>query len=602
MINVEPIPIVLTLPIDEVSVVAMQPYLDLQTDEPFKIRKNLINDQLNAIRKTLALAQNSFNNRSAHFTIFPEYSVPGLEGLEIIDRVISSANWSNGSVILAGTHGLTKDEFQEICERFHVTISNENNPSKIPDEKWINSCFMWIKENNGKVKRFIQLKIRPAGPEKNVTCNDMFRGSSIYVFNCNYINHHPMSFVTLICSDWVISLNSVTVQDEMLEMLQKQNDNVPLQLDWVFVIQNNYNPMHALFLNNTVHFLTDRNNFPLVQRDQTVLFHSNTAVSIKPSRTGNGAFSSCVFSPFAQLDLDSCRPTICMQPEILRGSRILADGRCKDIVFREMGQCIHRFKIKVPRFIQPNAAEKTFPILDAEVHAIQESTDPRISGKSIPASVKWLNDSLDETNSLAEKLLTDCSLFDDANALHPTIISNMRLIDDGIKIKNQINWARCYKRDEITNQDPPRCNNPDLWNYPDPIEKHALEHIVHTLTNIGLVFDLEMDKANFHGAFNVGNNIIQIISIQGTSSSDCRFHYDNNIPKETIDPVLVVISDRTDYKPTPREYKKYYEAGPDSGEKFLDYHTLVMFSRDADNVQNLKEKLDGYLPSDRRII
>ena len=114
MVNVEQITIDLTLPTDEVSVVAMQPYLELQLDEPFKLRENLVEDQLSAIRKTLALAQNSFNDRSAHFTIFPEYSILGLQGIEIINQEISSTNWSNGSVILAGTHGLTKDEFQEI--------------------------------------------------------------------------------------------------------------------------------------------------------------------------------------------------------------------------------------------------------------------------------------------------------------------------------------------------------------------------------------------------------------------------------------------------------------------------------------------------------
>ncbi len=189
MINVEQIKIDLTLPTDEVSVVAMQPYLELQQDEPFKLRKNLVPDQLNAVRKTLALAQNSFNNRSAYFTIFPEYSIPGLQGIEIIDQEISSANWSNGSVILAGVHGLTKNEFKVICEKFDVTISNENNPKKVPDERWINSCFMWVKENNGTVKRFIQLKIRPAWLESKVPCNELYNGSTIYVFNCNYSNN-----------------------------------------------------------------------------------------------------------------------------------------------------------------------------------------------------------------------------------------------------------------------------------------------------------------------------------------------------------------------------------------------------------------------------
>lgn len=162
MVNVEQITIYLTLPTDEISIVAMQPYLELQPDEPFKLRENFVDDQLNGIRNTLALAQNSFNDRTAHFTIFPEYSIPGLQGIEIINQEISSANWDNGSVILAGIHDLTKEEYQEIRERFDVNVTDENNPETVPDDKWVNTCFMWVKEDDGAVSRFMQLKIRPA--------------------------------------------------------------------------------------------------------------------------------------------------------------------------------------------------------------------------------------------------------------------------------------------------------------------------------------------------------------------------------------------------------------------------------------------------------
>jgi hypothetical protein len=193
MVNVEQITIDLTLPPDAVSVVAMQPYLELQPDEPFKLRQNLINDQLDALCKTLDLAKVSYNDRSAHFTIFPEYSIPGIQGIELIENEITSEDWTNGSVILAGIHGLTKQEFLVIFDRFSVNVTNENHPRIVPYDRWVNTCFgwvntclMWIKEDNGEVRRFIQLKIRPAWQESNVSCNDIFCGSTIYVFNCRF--------------------------------------------------------------------------------------------------------------------------------------------------------------------------------------------------------------------------------------------------------------------------------------------------------------------------------------------------------------------------------------------------------------------------------
>jgi len=606
MVNVEQITIDLTLPTNEVSVVAMQPYLELQPDEPFKLRENLVDDQLNAVRKTLALAQNSFNDRSAHFTIFPEYSVPGLEGIEIIDQEISSANWSNGSVILAGIHGLTKTEFHEICGRLNATLSNENNPIIVPDEKWINSCFMWVKENNGVVRRFIQLKIRPSWPESTVSCNDMFCGSTIYVFNCRFSHNVivPCRFTTFICFDWVAANNGSTVRDEMLRNLQNQLGN-EISLHWIFVIQHNNSPNHTTFLNSTVQYITDpENNYPLVRRNEAVVLHFNTAANDKPLKLSNtirGAFTACVIAPTNKLDCNDCRPSVCMQPNYFRGSNILKDAQCKDIVFREIGECIHHFKLRVPRFLVSGAANRTLPISDAEVHSVKDIDDPRLSGKSIPASLKWFNDSLDEINSLAQTSLSSCPLFHAAEAQHKSVTSKMRLTE-GKKIEKQINWAACFKEGGVEIRTKEQRKNPDLWDFHKQIETNAFKHFIHTLTNLAIVYDLEIVKANFHGALVFDDKFIQVIAIKGENYSDCRFHYDNNVTKEGIDPVLVVFSDRNNHTPTKEEYSKYYETDIDSGEKFIDYNTIVTYSRDVDNVQNLKVQLDGHLPSDRKII
>jgi len=604
MVNVKQIPINLTLPMDEVSVVEMQPYLELQPDESFKIRENLIDDQLNAIQKTLALAQNSFNDRSAHFTIFPEYSVPGLKGLEIIDQKVSSENWSKGSVILAGVHGLTKDEYGQICETFKVTVSDENKPENIPKERWINCCFIWIKQDNGEIKKWLQLKIRPSWPENNVPCNDMFCGSTIYVFKYIYSNNFISYFTNLICFDWVTSINGSTVGDEILNSLNNQSNQNTIHLDLVFVIQHNDSPNHTAFLSNTSQFLNNPIQYPFVDRKDTVIFHVNTAVSDKPSKKGNGAFSACVFSSRAPLDLNGCRPTFCMQPEILRGSRILKDEQCKDVIFREMGQCIHRFKIRISRFLGSGPANRTHPISDAEVHALTVADDPRLSGKAIPASLKWFNDSLDGINSLASISLQDCPLHRVAEEKHAIIVNEMRLIEDGIKISKKINWAACFKAGEIVERDNDRCKNPDMWDYPVPLETYALEHTVYSLTNLGLAYTLDIKESSLHGTLTSDDLLVQVITIKGNSFSDCCIHFNEHVSKSANinDPILVVARDKGNHKATEQEFSKYYEPNTDTGLKYLDYQTLVNLSRNDDDVQNLKEKIDEYLPSDRKII
>lgn len=604
MVNVEQITIDLTLPTDEVSVVAMQPYLELQPDEPFKLRENLVDDQLSAIRNTLALAQNSLAGRSVHFTIFPEYSVPGLEGLEIIDQNISSENWSNGSVILAGVHGLTKDEYNQICKKFNVTVSDENKPENIPKERWINCCFIWIKQDDGKIKRWVQLKIRPAWPENNVTCNDMFCGSTIYVFKHVYSNNVISYFTNLICFDWVTSINGSTVCGEILNSLTNQSNQNIINLDLVFVIQHNNSPNHTTFLRNTSQFLNNPSQYPFVDRKDSVVFHINTAVSDKPSKKGNGAFSACVFPSRSPLDFTGCRPTFCMQPEILRGSNILKEDQCKDVIFREMGQCIHRYKFRVSRFLDSGPANRTHPISEAEVHAANNENDPRLSGKTIAASLKWINDVLDGINSLASISLESCSLQEVAEVKHKIVVNEMRLIEDGIKISKKINWAACFKAGGIVERDEDRCKNPDLWDYPVSLETFALEHTVHSLTNLGLAYTLDIKESSLHGTLTADDTLVQVVAIRGESFSDCRTHFNEHVSNSINinDPTLVVVRDKDNLTATEQEFSKYYEPNTDTGLKYLDYQTLVNLSRNAHDVRNLKEKIDEYLPSDKRII
>src|SRR4030042_3215048 len=104
-----------------------------------------------------------------------------------------------------------------------------------------------------------------------------------------------------------------TACDNVLDELNKQSNNLPIPVHWVFVIQHNNAPNHCSFLNSTYRFLTNREDFPFVARRDAVVLHANTAISKRPSRGGEGAFSACIFSPYTQFVCNVCRPTVCMQ-------------------------------------------------------------------------------------------------------------------------------------------------------------------------------------------------------------------------------------------------------------------------------------------------
>lgn len=542
------------------------------------------------------MAQSGFGGSFANFTLFPEYSIPGIAGAAVIEERVASGGWPNGSVIIAGVDGLTKAEYEDLTTQLNINVSPTNAPNSVPEGQWVNCCLVWVKDQDGHVRRWAQPKIRPAWTEMNVSYHDMFHGSTVYVFECQYTpSGYPCRFVTFVCFDWVASVANTTVCDKLLEQLNARWNGSPSPLHWVFVIQRNEKPNHSSFLSYTQKFLTEVGRYPFVERREAVVLHVNTAATPYPSRNGPGGFSACVFSPIAQFNCTGCRPTVCMQPLTLRGSDILHRARCKDVVFREMGECIHLFKVRVPRFVTPDATDKTYPLTNAQVYSTSEVTDPRLCGGSVPAVVKWLNDSLDCVTSLATTALAGCPLQTQAEAVQPIIISEIRALD-GRTAANRVNWATCGK-EESRNAD--RQQNADLW---DQLETDALEHVIHSLTSLGLASVLDVRNSSLHGTIESDTGFIQVVAIRGETHGDCRRHYDSAIPKLTNDPVLVISQDRKNFKPTTQEYSKFYEPDSTHGLRFLDYQTLVSCCRDAENKDALKRCLDGFLPRDRRII
>lgn len=599
VIDIEQITINLAMPSNELRIVAMQPFimLDPTIREPFRWSNDAVATQLTAVHRTLDIAKSGLSGRSANFTLFPEYAIPGTVGAVAINDRISSGEWPNGSIIIAGLHGMLKDEYTELCDVLAANVSVSNSPNSVLNNQWVNCCVIWVKDREGVVRKWVQPKVRPAWPEMQVTCNDMFCGSTVYVFDCQYEpSGFPCRFATLICYDWVASVAGSTVSHELLSRLTELRTPNPTPLDWVFVVQHNPNPNHQSFLQSTYRFLTDTNTHPFIERGYAAVVHINTAVSPIPARTGSGGFSACVFSPNVQFDCNSCRPTVCMQTSSLRGSSILE--RCKDIVFREMGECIHAFTVRVPRFVTPDVTDRTYPVPIAHVYAVSDSNDPRLSGGPVPAAVKWVSDALDRIERASAIALAGCHLKVKAETIEPEIFSAMRS-SDGHAATDSVNWATCsFSRGNEFRTNIRRLN-PDIWGAD---ETEALQHVLHSLTSLGCAYRLEFENAVLHCAVGDNENFVQVVAIRGDTHQDCRYHYDNYIPHRGADPVLVIARDRDNLIPTPEEHLRFDETAGEGAVAFLDYQTLINTCRQATNSRTLKRHLDGILPKNNRII
>lgn len=581
-------------------IVMMQPFIQFHSTpgsspkEPFRWSYTAVNEQLNAINHTLDISQGSFGGRGANFTLFPEYAVPGVKGVSTINDRISETDWPNESIIIAGVHGISKSEYADLCNMLGAVVSESNAPDTVPNDQWVNCAVIWVKAYGGTIGKWVQPKVRPAWPEMNVPCSDMFRGSTIYVFEGRYEpSDYPCRIVTFICFDWVAAVAGSTVWREFLSQLNEIK--TPSDLDWVFVIQHNTGPNHSSFLNNTYQFLTDT-SYAFIHRDKATIIHANTAVSREPVRTGLGGFSACVLSPTAQFECNCRRPTVCTQPSSLRGSDILE--RCKDVVFREMGECIHVFSVRVPRFAGYDATDRTYPLPTAGVYATRDTSDPRLCNGPVPAAVKWINDSLDIMRHLSATMLSGRPLKISAEEIEPFIIAGIRAINGPMSL-DQVNWATCSYSNGMVSRDLNRRDNADLWSEP---EADALEHLLHSLTAIGLAYSLEISGAMLHCSIQTDNGFVQVVAIRGDTYQDCRLHYDRLVRQQSPDPVLIIARDRHNVPPVPEEFWRIDEIDGESGLAFLDFQTLINSCRALSDTHTLKEQLDAVLPGHRQII
>ena len=124
----------------------------------------------------------------------------------------------------------------------------------------------------------------------------------------------------------------------------------------------------------------------------------------------------------------------------------------------------------------------------------------------------------------------------------------------------------------------------------------------HSLTALGLPYNLKIAHSNFHGTLDTDNGFVQVIAIRGETHEDCQLHFDEMFRTTSPDPIVLVTRDRSNLKPTERELSKFIDAGRDTGVSFIDYDLLITLCRNAQDETSLKEKIDEYLPEVRRII
>jgi hypothetical protein len=521
MVHVETVDLAdfgICLPNEGVGMVLAQPFLSLSRIEPFRCTDADRGKQFDAIRRTLEVARQADHGADkTHFTIFPEYSVPGIEGIGIIHNAIAADDWPTETLVIAGIDALTREEFCALAESENTYLDAVNNGlDRIRPNDWVNCCVTWAKGEDGQVHRWLQPKLVRAWPEQDILARDMFLGQSVYIFEGMFANDSAYRFSTLICFDWIGTIEEQKVWQWVLSKLHQQaieGGADTLGLSWLFVIQRNPRPHHSTFLNQVAEFF-DQTQIGRARRDQACLVFANCAGKSVPGRTEVFGGSSLVFSAQTLYTKADSPPTNSNGGELFRESRLLAPF--KDNVFREKGACIHSFFQVNPTSLAAGAEHRRAPIERSYVYPIYDYVDPRVPSDLVPACIKWLNDELDCVPSLGG-LHTQIELVDLVNESHGETITKLRAVEADIALNLVVESTVVCNSDDV-----------DGWGRN---EVEGLEHLVNTLDifESGLASP-ELPNQSECTAITLEGEVMDLLAVRGKSHEECKAHFEKLRP------------------------------------------------------------------------
>jgi hypothetical protein len=580
-------------PEDRVGMVIAQPFLSLSEVEPYRCTEEAKPRQIAGIARTLEISLLAHHNaEKTHFTIFPEYSICGVDGVQIIQNAMTAAGWPCETVVIGGTDALTKAEFTGLCGEANTHVdTNANNLNRVEANEWVNCKITWVKGRSGTVERWLQPKIAPALPEEDVSYQRMFRGGSIYTFKGKLRNQAPFRFCSLICFDWIALVGNKKIWKWVLEDLNREATEAGAQfpLTWFFVIQRNPRPSHNTFLSEVGSFF-DQTTLPNIRRTQTCLLFSNGAGNPSLGKAAQYGQTSLVLLPQNAFEAPTCSMTFSNGGPRFRDNSTLLQGY-NDVFFREKGACIHSFAQINPDSCPPGPAGRTIALHNAAVFPFSETTDRRAPSSPVPAVTKWWNDELDTLPKLSVAY-AHLPFAQDLETNHDRNVSILRAVEgqpawNAVKLAAQLSEAE----------------TPDQF---AQTELQALENLLNTLNIISLGSAAPVVRADAaHATVALRDQPVELIAILGRSHEDCWKHCQNIVPKPRRDLLIVSrdpdntrLSNRSGSFLTPRATRLGEErkiTDPSTGILRIGYSNLLETIRTQTTVAEVHGAIDAEL-------
>ena len=572
--------------------VLAQPYLPdgvFTSNEPYRVTGTAKDKQIRVVERALDVACSGIGSSAkTDFTIFPEYSIPGLDGVEVVEERLKATDWPNGTVVIGGLDGITKSEYGKIVEADRTEHDEElNGVAMVGDDQWVNCAITWVKAADGGLSRWVQPKICPAWPEASSENQSLFKGRSIFLFRGQRPNGEPYIFGTMICFDW-IAQTTPKPYERILAETHKEANGAQLPLTWMFVIQRNEKPSHYEFLNNVVGFFR-ATEYPNATRVNASIVFVNTAGSGEPGYCEKFGSTSVVFGPGPSFMTSGPRPTVSYEGHRYRdqNEQILKSAQCTDVYFRERGACIHVFDQINPSSLHGGAASKAYAVDNGEVHAADDGEHLLAKGAGVPAVVKWGNDVLDQTS----QDLPDHSsgLTSDFRVAHDAVVGTLR------------RTAAMDMAAVVRLATPPSRDNPEEW---ADEEAAGLRHVLKTLRIVGAGGKLQsIATGMFHGVVSLGGAEVEVAAIQDESHEGCVEHLRRRSSRQRGQ--ILLVSRDSENGPWSRRRGRFLNARSRDGERgprftepvsptyHVSYHKLLGLLSEASDLDEIERGIEA---------
>jgi hypothetical protein len=479
-------------PAKQLPALFLSPHLEfVSAGAGFRLTAATAARQKRTISECIQLAK----EQQIQLVVMPECSMPRIS-FQQLDTEVRSGDWPNNSIVIAGVEPVSIAELSWFLDQ-------SNNPEETKTvnagaSNFANICSVWIKNNGGEVRNFIQLKQRPSQEEQAI--QGFYQGDFILLFRADLL-----SFAVLICIDCI----GIGIDEFVAAMTAGIEDGRSRDLNGLFVIQHNDRPEHPEFIGFAEKVLSVR---PKLRTDHVSAVAFVNSASKEHGRSRQEHYGRSAIYYYRRGNWQGCSED---GPLDLVPHTFAFEKRLNTLVrvrFREDGPSVTKFTFIIPSEVGPESGEPKYPLHDAVSLKLNEegSLGPLLS---VPPLKKVLSD------WICPALPPGDGRFDSNNGtLTPRIVASYESVQQKLeaatseRVEQLINLLMLGFREGAR----PTCLNPDSWQklpsdwYADP-HGQALLELASVATALEFAVGVEFHSSDHTNSGKVGSYLFTVI-------------------------------------------------------------------------------------------